>query len=494
MKTFLCIDAGTTKIKAALITSESEFIDIASKSVKVSMPAAGICEIDMEEYWNDICEVIAMLHAQNMNHWDEICGIGVCAQGDGAWLLDENGEPLRPAILWNDTRAGTIQKEELNIINEKCIALNTTPLFSGAFPIIMNWLKKNEIANYNRVRWVLHCKDWINYKFTGNIATDVTDASTAVFDIFDKKYCYEILDWLDIGEIKDCLPDVCLSSEIVGTILNDVSQNLKIPEGVPVITGVLDVIAAATGNYLMHPGQKGSILGTTLANFVVLNEEEAKKSLGNLGSVLCHTESGMYIKQMSALSGASSLDWIRKIMDEDTSYFDLECKLNEISIGSNGVLFLPYLFGERAPFRLPNASAVFLGLRVHHTKYDMIRAAYEGITLALYDCYQNLPKHRNVLHVAGGGAQSDFLCQAICDCVGEPVVRNQIKELGILGVSYLSQKAFGQEPKINKQNLTHFYPNHTNHKIYMQMYQQYTKYKNVMIQQWQQTSDSENSP
>ncbi len=488
MKTFLCIDAGTTKIKAALLTSESDFICIASKNVSVSMSSPGVCEIDMEEYWKDLCEVITTLRC-NSPHWNEICGVGVCAQGDGAWLLDENGEPVRPAILWNDTRPGTIQKEELSQINEKCIALNTTPLFSGAFPIILNWLKKNERERYKRVKWVLHCKDWINYKLTRNIATDVTDASTAVFDIFDKKYRYEILDWLDISEIKDCLPDVFLSSETVGNITKEVSRDLKIPEGVPVIAGTLDVIAAATGNYLMMPGQKGSIIGTTLANFVVLNEEEARKNMSSLGSVLCHTESGMYIRQMSALSGASNLDWIRKIMVEDMTYADLESKLSDIPIGSNGVLFLPYLYGERAPFRLPNASAVFLGLRAHHTKYDMIRAVYEGITLALHDCYQNLPRYKNVLYVAGGGAQSDLLCQAICDCEAEPVVRNQTKELGILGVCYLLQKAFGQEPKVNDQNLTHFYPNAKNHEKYLHLYECYMKYKNVMIEQWEQLNN-----
>ena len=481
MKTFLCIDAGTTKIKAALLTSESEFIDIASKSVTVSMPAAGVCEIDMQEYWNDVCEVISTLYAKNQDIWDKICGIGVSAQGDGAWLLDENGEPLRPAILWNDTRTGTVPKDELNSINEKCVALNTTPLF----PVILNWLKKHEIENYKRVRWVLHCKDWINFKLTGKIATDTTDASTAVLDIFNKKYHYEILDWLDISEVKDCLPDVHLSGEVIGHVTKEASDMLKIPEGVPVIAGALDVIAAATGNSLTSPGQKGSIVGTTLANFVVLNEQDAKRNLSNLGSVLCHVEAGMYIRQMSALSGASSLDWMRKNIADDMSFADIEANVRQIPIGSDGVLFLPYLFGERAPFRLPNASAAFLGLRVHHTKYHMIKAVYEGIAMALHDCYQNLPKHKGEIYLAGGGAQSNLLCQTIADCEGETVVRNQTSELGLLGVLYLLLKATGMTPKINNQNLTYFYPDDHRHEKYLQMYKSYEVYKNAMIKQWE---------
>ncbi|GAQ25911.1 carbohydrate kinase [Tepidanaerobacter syntrophicus] len=484
MKSFLCIDAGTTKIKAALTTTESELIDSASKDVKVLMPSPGISEVSMNEYWDLLCEVLEILYTRNTDLWSEICAVGVCAQGDGAWLLDTNCNPVRSAILWNDTRPGTIQKDELNLINQKCIDLNTTPLFSGAFPIILNWLKRHEPNNYKKVKWVIHCKDWINYKLTGNIATDVTDASTAAFDIFNKTYCYEILNWLDIDELRNCLPPVYQSTEVVGEVSESISKYLKIPAGTPVIAGSLDILAAAEGNCLMKTGEKGSILGTTLANFVVINENEAKRNLGSIGSVLCHVEPNMYIKQMSALSGIASLDWARNILAEGMTYAQLEEELKKVPIGSNEIIFLPYLFGERAPFRLANASGAFLGLRAYHKKYDMIRSAYEGIALALYDCHTNLPKYKNRLYIAGGGAQSDFLCQIICDCLDEPLVRNNVKELGILGISYLLQKIAGQIPKFNEQYLTYFYPNQYNHQIYMKIYERYSTYKNLMINYW----------
>ena len=193
----------------------------------------------------------------------------------------------------------------------------------------------------------------------------------------------------------------------------------------------------------------------------------------------------MYIRQMSALSGASSLDWMRKNIADDMSFADIEANVRQIPIGSDGVLFLPYLFGERAPFRLPNASAAFLGLRVHHTKYHMIKAVYEGIAMALHDCYQNLPKHKGEIYLAGGGAQSNLLCQTIADCEGETVVRNQTSELGLLGVLYLLLKATGMTPKINNQNLTYFYPDDHRHEKYLQMYKSYEVYKNAMIKQWE---------
>lgn len=485
METFLCIDAGTTNVKAALTTMDSEFINVASKNIKISMPMVGACEINMEELWDAVCLVIDLLHANNSDIWDTICGIGVCAQGDGAWLLDEYGKPVRPAILWNDTRTGTIPKDELDAINEKCIEADTTPLFSGAHPVILNWLKKNETENYKRVRWILHCKDWINYRLTGNIATDMTDASTAVYNIFTRKYELEILDWLNISEMKECLPDVLESYDIIGHISKEASDKLKIREGIPVIAGAIDILAAATGNNLMRPGQKGSIIGTTLGNFVVINEEEARKYRSRTGSTLCHTQSCTYIKQMSALSGASAMDWIKNIMADDVTYPDLESKLKEIPIGSNGLLFLPYIFGERAPFRCPNANGVLSGLRVSNTKYDMIRAVYEGVAMALYDCYQNLPSSENMLSISGGAAKSNFVCQIISDCMGEPVIRNEQKETGILGVFYLLQEALYKSHIEKSQNVTYFYPNSISHRKYMELYEDYSNFKNLMISQWQ---------
>lgn len=481
---FLCIDAGTTNIKAALVRDTGEFIDVESKSIYISMPKIGVCEMDMDELWSSICEVINLLRIKNKSIWHEIEGIGVCAQGDGAWLIDEEHKPFRPAVLWNDTRNGTISAGELNDINKNCIEMNTTPLFSGAFPVIMKWLKMNEPENYKKTRWILHCKDWINFKLTGNISTDTTDASTAAFDIFHKNYRNEILEMLDIGEIRDCLPKVLNSSQIMGSLSEECSLVTGIRLGIPVIAGAIDVLSVATGCSLVEPGQKGSIIGTTLSNFIVLDECSARELKNEKGSILCHTKPGRYIRQMSALSGASTLDWIRKEIAEGTTFDYLESKLKEIPIGSNGVVFLPFLFGERAPFRIPNASASFIGLRVNHTKYDMIRASFESLAMVLYDCYQNLPESNPGLIVAGGGANNELLSQMISDTLGETVTRIDLKELGILGVLRLLKAGLIHGDDQNETGLKETYPILENHENYMKLYETYGKWKDVMISNW----------
>ena len=481
---FLCIDAGTTNLKAALVSNSGEFIDISNKDIAISMPEIGVCEMDMNDHWDSLCQVLDALHRKNPSVWTKIQGIGICAQGDGAWMLDENHQPVRSAVLWNDTRPGTLASEELTRINKICVEKNVTPLFAGAFPIILQWLKKHEPENYHRTRWILHCKDWINYKLTGNISTDITDASTSIFDIFEKKYRTEILDLLDISEVRECLPEVLESSAIMGAVSEEIAGRFGIRQGVPVIAGAIDVLSVATGCDLTGPGQKGSILGTTLCNFVVLDEALAKKCKGEMGSVLCHTKPGLYIRQMSALSGASTLDWVRKEIAQGMPYAEMETLLKEIPLGSSGVMFLPFLFGERAPLRLPNANAVFLGLRVNHTKFHMVRAAFEGLSMALYDCYQYLPASRPGLTVAGGGARNEFLCQMICDTLGEPVIRNHQKELGILGVSKLLSDAFEGNPIQSEPGPREIHPNLKNHESYMEIYDRYQRYQNLMKPFW----------
>ena len=481
---FLCIDAGTTSIKAALVTDVGEFIDLSSKNINTSMPRIGVCEMDMNELWGALCEVLERLRVKNEPIWNEIAGIGVCAQGDGAWLLDEGLKPLRPAMLWNDTRQGTISAEELNSINKSCVEMNTTPLFSGAFPVLMKWLKENEPQNYSKTRWILHCKDWINYKLTGNISTDPTDASTAIFDIFEKRYRPELLEMMNIGEVKKWLPKVIGSSDIMGTVSREVSALTGIGVGTPVIAGSMDVLSVATGCDLTSPGQKGSIIGTTLGNFVVMDEESARKCKSDMGSVLCHTQSGLYIRQVSALSGASTLDWIQREIADGMGHEVLDEKLKDIPIGSNGVVFLPFLFGERAPFRLPNAHAAFLGLRVNHTKYHMVRAAFEGLAMVLYDCYQNLPDSTQGLMIAGGGARNEFLSQMICDVIGEPVVRINARELGILGVSKLLSDYLEINPAMKETGRTEIQPDESNHKSYMEIYDKYGKWLTTMKAFW----------
>lgn len=486
MQYFLVMDAGTTSVKAGLISLDGKIADIQSEPANVIMPFAGATEMDMDEVWEVAKKVILKLKDNNEEIWPEVSAIGLSAQGDGLWMIDEDGKPIRNAMLWNDTRMSM----DFDSINPVCLAMNTTALFPGANVVELAWLKKNEPENYNKIAHIFHCKDWINYKLTGHIGTDASDASTALMNIYTKEYTEEILDKLGIPEMKGKFAPISTSDEIIGTIIPEAADELGVRVGVPVIAGCMDVLAIATGCGLMAGGQRGSIVGTTLANYVVMNEASARACVNTSGSILCHTKKDTYIRLMAAQAGASSLDWMRKTVVPGESFAEVEEEMKKIPIGSDGVMATPYLYGERAPFRLNSASGSYVGLRAHHTKYNLARASHEGMTMAMMDCYANLPAGDAELYIAGGAAKSPFICQMICDAMGAETYRFEEKELGLLGIYRLILAALKIEKDVSS-GTDKFEPDMENNAKYKALYKEYTLLKECFMPFWKARMEKE---
>jgi sugar (pentulose or hexulose) kinase len=480
---YLAIDAGTTVVKAALVASNGLILEMTNCRLGMDAPRDSWCEMDMDSVWQAVCRVLQQLRESNMNRWANIAAVGICAQGDGLWPIDQNGVPVRPAILWNDTRAASLlDYDEINLL---ALEHASSPLFTGAAPVLLRWMKEYEPENYRLTAHALHCKDWLNYRLTEVIATDETDASTALLNIHSKQYEFPLLSALNITETECCYPKVYLSPDVIGEVTGKAELETGIRKGVPVIAGTIDVLAAAAGCGVLEPGQRGSILGTTLCSYVVLDEAGAKEHAGINGSVLCHNKSGAFIRLMAALSGISSLDWAQREIFGGESFRELESAIAAIPVGSGGVLFHPYLFGERAPFRIPAASGAFFGLRSGHTKYHMGRAAFEGMALSLYDCYRSLPAGTSGIIVAGGAAKSNFVCQIVSDCMGVRITRNRQQELGIAGVIRLLCKRFDLIPETTEAQ-DHFEPDSACHTKYEELYTVFVALQQAMRPFWEQ--------
>jgi sugar (pentulose or hexulose) kinase len=282
--------------------------------------------MDMSKVWETTKAVIKKLSDSHQDIWADISAMGISGQGDGLWMMDSSGNPIRNAILWNDTRT-VMDFEEINPI---CLGLNTCALFPGANAAILTWLKEKEPENYAKIAHIFHCKDWLNYKLTGHIGTDATDGSTAVMDIYTKEYSFDLLDKLKLSEVKDAFAPIYKSDEVIGGVQKDLAKELGLAEGIPVIAGALDVLAIATGCALVSGGQRGSIIGTTLANYVVMDEETARGCIATNGSILCHTKKNTYIRLMAALSGTSSLDWMNKEILRGENYSAVDEKISEM--------------------------------------------------------------------------------------------------------------------------------------------------------------------
>jgi len=477
MKYYLCLDVGTTKIKAGIDDEFGNLIAVADKHIEISMPQIGYCEMDMYEIWKHVCDVLIELRTKAKEYWKDIEAIGISAQGEGAWLLDSNKEPVRPAILWNDTRANTIDKDLWDKIQTYNRNNHITPLCVGSYLAILPWMKIYEPENYEKIEHISRCKDWLNYKLTGELCTDITDASTAAFNIFNKLYDREVFKMLDIEDKFDNLPKVFESNEVVGSTTDGIEDLLGIKTGTKVIAGALDVAAVQAGLGVIRPGHKGSILGTTLANVVILSEAQAKAYEFSEGSLLCHVQHKAYLRQVAALSGSVILDWCRSQIANNIPFGDMEQMANSIDIGAEGLIFLPYLFGERAPFKAPEATAGFYGIRYNHNKKHMIRAVYESLAYSLYDCYQYLPDSNKGLFIAGGASNSNFLCQIISDILGEEVYKTDKKELGLFGIYKLLSSRMENEALVNKI----FTPNMENHMIYIKNFERFIDIQNRII-------------
>jgi sugar (pentulose or hexulose) kinase len=361
---------------------------------------------------------------------------------------------------------------ELKEADAKCSARNVTPNFAGGNTLILRWLKEREPENYDRIAHVLHCKDYINYKLTGQIATEASDASTAMIDIFEKAYVHEGLIDLGISDAYAKMPPVLSSKNITGTLSLPTAEATGLSAGIPVIAGAIDVIAVCYGAGASKVKDACIILGTTLANGVVIDESQAKVPY-ELGSILCHIPDNTYLRLMSTLNGTASIKWAKDLYMPGQSYAQIEDQIRDFEPGQTGIIFHPYLYGERAPVKNSFACGSFIGLRHEHGAKEMVRAVYEGIVLSVLDCLDVLPETGDELIFTGGGSNSDLICQMVADATGKTVKRPNADELGLLGIARATWEAVRANPASFEPDFDRFEPIGGRRERYQKLYSWY---------------------
>lgn len=431
------IDAGTTRIKAVAFSPEGEAVSQSGVANAVDNPKPGWAEQDMEKTWRRTAQAVADVVDQ-LNEKDVVLGVGVTGQGDGCWLIDDDGNPIRPAILWSDSRASEyVERWQETGIGDQLYDICGSSQFPGSNLIILKWLKENEPDVYEQAATTFFCKDWIKYKLTGERVTDLSDASLPFLDIRSGEYSDEVLSIVDMEEVGDMLPSLVNGPEIIGSVASESADLTDLPTGTPVVSGFIDVAASAFGSGAVLPGDGSSVVGTTSLNQTILDEPEIGGT--NVGYTLA-LGNDLWTRFMASMTGTPNLDWaIKEIMDK--SEFDLvEEEVECVPIGCDGVLYHPFLStaGERAPFLNPNARAQFIGLTQEHTQAHLVRAVYEGISLAMRDCYRHLPYETDEIYLSGGGAQSDFWCQMFADCLDARILLPEGSEFGAKGAALLA--------------------------------------------------------
>ncbi len=385
MTYFLGIDTSTTSSKALLIDEKGEVIAVASNPHTLQTPKPLWSEQDPREWWVAVSASIKSVLEQAGIGGEGVGAVGLTGQMHGLVLLDDAGEVLRPAILWNDQRTQS-QCDEIHQIvgKEKFIQITGNVALTGFTAPKILWVKENEPEVFAKAKHVLLPKDYVRLKLTGEYAMDKADgAGTVLFDLKARDWSDEILAALDIP--RTWMPKTFEGTEFTGTVTEEAAALTGLKVGTPVAAGGGDQAACAVGVGAVEAGIVGLTVGTSGVVFATTPSALIEPE-GRLHA-FCHAVPGMWHFMGVMLSAAGSLQWYRDTLAPDMSFDDLLKEAETIPAGSEGLQFLPYLSGERTPHPDPLARGAFIGLTIRHTRAHMTRAVLEGVAFGLKDSF-----------------------------------------------------------------------------------------------------------
>jgi erythritol kinase len=434
----LSIDIGTSVVKVAAFHPEGRLVATARSDAPVLRPKPAFSEYDPQTVWAAVCAAVGNITAR---YGRDVDRISVTGQGDGCWLIADDGSPVGNAILWNDGRAGEIISDwERNGSAEKVYAHNGSALFTGAQAAILRWLSDHEPERLRRAASVLFCTGWLTHRLTGVLAADRSDASLPWLEIRTRAYSQEILDILDMRWVEHLRPPLCDDLSVIGALTSRAADDLGLRPGIPVTHAPFDCVAMALGAGVISPGDTLVVLGTTLIVESVISEVDTTGPAR--GMTLCTGLPDTWLRLFGTLSGTDSLNWMTSVLGVGSaaSYLD---EAESAPPGAHGLRILPYFSpaGERAPFLDPTARAAVVGLSLDHDRADIARAHLEGLTFALRHCVEQMPSPSKELVVCGGGAASRFWCTLIADVTGVPTRSLPDAELGTLGADVVARAA-----------------------------------------------------
>ena len=421
------IDVGTTAVKAVAVDETGRLLAEADVEQPTSVPRPGWSEQRPEMWWRSTKDAVSTVMAavRRLPATVEVRAIGLSGQMHSSVFLDDSGEVIRPALLWNDVRT-TEQCRQMTAalgLNGLRRTVGNLALEGFTAPKLL-WLRDNEPASYDRLRTLLLAKDYIRYRLTGELATEPSDAAgTVLFDVRRRRWSDEVLSALGIS--PDLLPTVVGSTDVSGVVTPSVARPLGLPPSTPVIGGGADNAAGAVGSGVVVPGRVQSSIGTSGALVTPVRRPRIDRRMRL--HTFCHSVPDLWYLMGVVLSAGNSLRWLRDILTEggDVSYDLLTNEAAAVTPGSDGLLFLPYLTGERTPHNDSNARGVFFGLHLGHTRAHLVRAVMEGVTFALRDSLElmrpmveTIPQVRAI----GGGARSPLWRQMQADIFGTPVL------------------------------------------------------------------------
>ncbi len=479
---FLGIDVSTTGSKALVIDEKGNVLATAVNEHSISTPRPLWSEQNPQEWWDASVKSIRQAIQQAGINGEDVKGVGLTGQMHGLVMMDAAGKVLRPAILWNDQRTAEECDEITRLLGfDRLLEICGNKALTGFTAPKILWVRKHEPEIYAKTAHILLPKDYVRYHLTGDYAVDMADGSGMIlFDLKKRTWSKEILDKLGIPE--SWLPKTYEGPEVTGLISQAAAELTGLKAGTPVVGGGGDQAAQAVGVGAVTPGIVALTLGTSGVVFATTPSPLIEPQ-GRLHA-FCHSAPGTWHFMGVMLSAAGSLRWYRDTLAPGMNYDDLLAPATQVPAGSEGLLFLPYLTGERTPHPDPLARGAFVGLTVRHTKAHMTRSVIEGVSFGLRDSMEliksaGLGKIEQV-RVSGGGARSPLWRQMLSDVMNSELVTVNTTEGAAFGAALLAGVGVGTWKTVEEscsatiKTLEKTTANPGAVKIYEDYYQQYT--------------------
>src|SRR5215212_2658227 len=437
---FLGIDTSTTSSKALLIDERGEVIAVASSPHTLQTPKPLWSEQEPREWWEAVSASIRQVLSESGFEGEQVAAVGLTGQMHGLVLLDEAGNVLRPAILWNDQRTQS-QCDEIHRIlgRERFIQITGNVALTGFTAPKILWVKENEPEVFAKAKQVLLPKDYIRYKLTGEYAMDKADgAGTVLFDLRSRDWSDDVLSALDIP--RAWMPKTFEGPVFTGYVTEQASALTGLKMGTPVAAGGGDQAAQAVGVGAVEPGIVGLTVGTSGVVFATTPSALIEPE-GRLHA-FCHAVPGMWHFMGVMLSAAGSLQWYRDTLAPNVSFDDLLKEAEVIPAGSEGLQFLPYLSGERTPHPDPLARGAFIGLTLRHGRAHMTRAVLEGVAFGLKDSFTLIQNAGlgaiTQVRASGGGTKGALWRQILASILNSELVTVNTTEGAAYGAALLA--------------------------------------------------------
>ena len=433
----LGLDLGTSRVKAVRFADDWGIEDIHAETTTMHRPRPGWAEQDMDLVWQAACRALRAVAR------DDVSLVAVTAQGDGCWLVDRNGAPVRPALLWNDNRAAPIiDTWEADGTLEVAFRHTGCDGAPGLAHAQLRWLADHEPRSLDRAATLLSCGSWVHHRLTGELVQHVSDLHNPFLDAVTGRPDADLLARYGLQGYADLLPPAVDGADSAHPLRAAAATDLGLAPGTPVVLAPYDVVSSAIGVGAVRPDDAAGILGTTMC--VTSASDDPQLNRPRAGMSLPMGTARRWLIAYATLAGTEVLDWIADLLglSGGAALIDLAGR----SRAADVPLLLPYLSpaGERAPFRDSTSRGAFGGLSLHHRREDVARAAVDGVTLAIRDCLQATASGTDQLSLCGGGARNPLWCQTVSDATGRTVAAPDTPETGARGAALAGSVVLGR--------------------------------------------------